>query len=196
VSNTIDAPRLRAMIDAGDDVLIVDVRTPSEFASVHIPGAYNVPLDTLGEHASELARRVRRPVVLVCASGARAAQAERRLAGAGMGNLKLLTDGISGWEAQGGDVLRAAPHWGLERQVRAVAGSIVFGSVLASFRFPRLRVVAGGIGAGLLFSAVTNTCGMAALLAKLPYNRGATCDVDAVVAALTAPSSDRVARAS
>jgi len=52
-------------------------------------------------------------------------------------------------------------------------------------RVPGLRYVAGLVGAGLPFSALTNTCGMAAVLAKLPYNRGATCDMREVVARLT-----------
>lgn len=189
MNNTIDASRLRMMIDAGEDVRILDVRTPGEFESLHIPGSYNVPLDTLGEHAGELARRVQRPVVLVCASGTRAAQAERRLADAGMGNVKILTDGISGWEAQGGDVRRGRARWGLERQVRLVAGSIIVGSVLASVPFPKLRIVAGAVGAGLTYSALTNSCAMGMVLAKLPYNRSAGCDIDAAVAALIAPAA-------
>lgn len=187
MANTIDTLAARALMEAGADVRIIDVRTPAEFESVHIPGSYNVPLDTLGEHAAELAGRVSGPVVLVCASGNRAAQAERRLAQAGMDNVKILTGGIAEWEAKGAPVRRGRSRWGLERQVRLVAGSLVLASVLASVRVPELRYVAGLVGAGLTFSALTNTCGMAAVLAKLPYNRGATCDIDAAVAALVTP---------
>jgi rhodanese-related sulfurtransferase len=192
MGNTIDCASLRSLLDEGADLRILDVRTPGEFESVHIPGSYNVPLDTLGEHAGELARRAAHPIVLVCASGARATQAERRLAEAGMDDLKILTGGMAGWEAVGGPVRRIRARWGLERQVRLAAGSMVLGAVVASVWAPPLRFVAGFVGAGLTFSALTNTCTMATVLAKLPYNRGAECDIDAAVAALTGPPTAKV----
>ena len=55
-------------------------------------------------------------------------------------------------------------------------------SVLASLRFPRARFLAGGVGFGLLTAALTNTCAMGMMLAKLPYNRGPECDLDGVIA--------------
>jgi hypothetical protein len=60
----------------------------------------------------------------------------------------------------GGDVVKGDEKWALDRQVRGVAGSIVLASILASLKFPRFRFLAGGVGFGLLFSAVTNTCAM------------------------------------
>ena len=152
----------------------------------HVTGPLGVPA-LLTPHAGELARKVTQPVVLVCASGGRASQAERRLAEAGMDNVKVLTGGITDWQAKGGAVRRVKSRWGLERQVRLVAGSLVLGSIVASIWAPPMRYVAGLIGAGLTFSAVTNTCGMAMVLAKLPYNRSASSDIDAAVAALTEP---------
>ena len=56
---------------------ILDVRTPSEFDTAHIAGAYNVPLDLLREHRDEILRHLDEDVVLVCRSGQRAAQAEQ-----------------------------------------------------------------------------------------------------------------------
>lgn len=44
-------------------------------------------------------------------------------------------------------------------------------AIVASVRRPAARFLAGAVGGGLVFSAVTNTCGMAAVLARLPYNR-------------------------
>jgi hypothetical protein len=66
-----------------------------------------------------------------------------------------------------------------------VAGSIVASSVLTSLKYPKARFVAGAVGAGLTFAAVSNTCAMGAMLAKLPYNRSNSCDVNAVVDQLT-----------
>ena len=65
-----------------------------------------------------------------------------------------------------------------------MAGSIVFVSVLVSLWVPAAVFVAGFIGAGLTFAAVSNTCTMGMLLARLPYNRGAGCDVDAAITRL------------
>ncbi len=181
----VDAHTLRQWLAQGADVRVLDVRSPAEFEGVHIPGAYNVPLDTLGEHAEDIRRHVAETVVLVCRSGMRASQAEQRLATVGMGNVKVLEGGMTAWERSDGEVNRGVPRWDLERQVRLVAGSIVLLAVLASIWVPALRFVAGFVGAGLAVAALTNTCAMGMVLSKLPYNRGATCDVDAVVAQLT-----------
>lgn len=181
----VDATTLEQWLDQGLDVRVLDVRSPAEFEGVHIPGAYNVPLDTLGEHAEDIQRHVDEPVVLVCRSGMRASQAEQRLAGAGMGNVKVLEGGMMAWERIDGEVRRGEVRWDVERQVRLVAGSIVFASIIASIWMPALRYVAGFVGAGLTFAALSNTCAMGMLLSKLPYNRSNTCDVNAVVDQLT-----------
>ena len=54
---------------------------------------------------------------------------------------------------------------------RLAAGSIVATSILASIWKPKARFVAGGIGAGLTFAALSNTCAMGAALGCLPFNR-------------------------
>ena len=60
---SIDAATLRAWLADDQTVHLVDVRTPGEFETAHIPGSYNVPLDTLEEHGANL-RQVNQPVVL------------------------------------------------------------------------------------------------------------------------------------
>ena len=72
----------------------------------------------------------------------------------------------------------------MDRQVRLTAGSLVVLGVLLDFVVPGLRFLALFVGAGLVFSAVTNTCTMALGLAKLPYNRGPVVDPDATIAKL------------
>jgi rhodanese-related sulfurtransferase len=160
------------------------VRTPAEFETGHIPGAYNVPLDLLKEHREELRNHLDEDVVLVCRSGARAGQASQALAGVGLPNLKVLDGGMLAWQAANAPVRQGTPRWDLERQVRLVAGSIVLLSILGSVFLPGLKWVAGFIGAGLTFAALTNTCAMGMLLSTLPYNRGASCDLDTVVGEL------------
>lgn len=175
---------LGALLESHPDVRILDVRTPAEYETVHIPGAYNVPLDVLGEHGREIRANVAAPVVLVCQSGQRARKAEEALRGAGMPNLHVLDGGMNAWVSAGRSVVRGAQRISLERQVRIAAGALVAVGALALAANPAFAVVPALIGAGLLFSGLTNTCAMAMLLGRLPYNRSATCDVSAMVRAL------------
>ncbi|KQZ90882.1 sulfurtransferase [Phycicoccus sp. Root563] len=167
----LDAAAVQNWLTAADGPRLLDVRSPAEFTTAHIPGSYNVPLDLLREHKGELRTHLGDDVVLVCRSGARAAQAETVLATTGLENLHVLTGGITAWEAAGGPLTRGAQTWELERQVRLVAGSIVLAGVLASTVAPWAKWVSAGIGAGLTGAAVTNSCAMGMLLSKLPYNR-------------------------
>lgn len=153
---------------------VIDVRTPGEYATGHVPGAHNIPLDRLDQAypaLSEAARRGR--LLMVCASGARSERACVQLAGAGI-PAATLQGGTSAWAAAGLDVERPAGAravWPMERQVRFTAGALVLVGFLIGLRFPPVHWLSAGIGAGLVFSAVTNTCGMAAVLSKLPHNR-------------------------
>lgn len=183
---TLYPAELLELMESGKDIRVIDVRTPGDFDTVHIPGAYNVPLDLLREHRDEFCAHLDEDVVLVCRSGRRAVQAEEDLRTAGLINVHLLDGGMLGWEGEGLPVNRGASRWDLERQVRLVAGSIVFGSVLASVAVPKLKWLAAGIGGGLTFAALSNTCAMGMVLSKLPYNRSASCDAQSVVARLVA----------
>ena len=180
----LDVQSLQERLGTERSPRLLDVRTPAEFETSHIPGSYNVPLDTLREHREELRRHLDEDVVLVCRSGNRAAQAEQSLAEVGLPGLRVLDGGIVGWESSGAPLARGNQTWELERQVRLVAGSIVAASVLGSLVVPGLQWVAAGVGGGLVFAALTDTCAMGMLLAKLPWNRGASCDLDQVVKAL------------
>ena len=173
-------------MDSSTPPRVLDVRTPGEFDTIHMPGAYNVPLDLLREHRDEILSHVEDDVVLVCRSGQRAAQAEEMLRQVRLTNVHNLDGGISAWEAKGFAVDRGAQRWDLERQVRLVAGLIVALSILVSIVVPGVEWVAFTIGAGLTLAALTNTCAMGMLLAHLAYHRGATCDLRTVVAQLVA----------
>src|SRR5689334_23083613 len=128
---TVHAAELRTLLNSAVPPRVIDVRTPGEFDTVHMPGTYNVPLDLLREHRDEILSHLDQDVVLVCRSGQRATQ----------------------------------------------EGLIVAVSILASVLIPGAKWVAFAIGAGLSFAALTNTCAMGMLLARLPYNRGATWDL-------------------
>lgn len=181
LADVIDVATLRALRATDEGIRVLDVRTGGEFETVHIPGSYNVPLDTLAEHAHELAD-VDHPVVLVCQSGGRATQAHGTLVDAGKASLHILDGGIAAWQEAGGDVVRGATErWAMDRQVRLVAGSLVLSGIVASTLVPKAKWLAGGVGAGLTYSALSNTCAMATMLGKLPYNQADGCDIEGVL---------------
>ncbi|MEU3744268.1 MULTISPECIES: rhodanese-like domain-containing protein [Streptomyces] len=175
---------LQQLIKHGRGPRVLDVRTPGEFRTVHIPGSYNVPLDTLREHRAELLTHLDEDVVLVCRSGARAAQAEQALAEAGLPNLRVLDGGMMTWEAAGAPVNRGEARWDMERQVRLVAGSVVLATGLVGVLVPGVHLIGTAIGAGLTYAALSNSCMMGVLLSKLPYNRGPRTDIRTVIASL------------
>jgi rhodanese-related sulfurtransferase len=170
---------------------VLDVRTPAEFETAHIPGSYNVPLDVLDKRAAEVVARLEDDdVVLVCRSGQRSTQAQVSLRKAGLSGGRVLESGIIDWEGRGFALDRGAPRWDLERQVRLVAGSVVLSSVLGSVAVPRLKWVAAAIGAGLTYAALSNTCAMATALSKLPFNRSAAPDAERSLAQLGEPAAE------
>lgn len=188
-ATTIDSQDLRERLGSPAPPRVLDVRTPGEFQSAHIAGAYNVPLDLLREHRDEIIKHLDDEVVLVCRSGQRAAQAEQTLRTAGLANVHILDGGITAWETRGFAVNRGAQRWDLERQVRLVAGALVLSSIVGSIAAPKLKWLAAGVGGGLTVAALTNTCAMGTALSKLPYNRGATCDAPTIVAQLVGSQS-------
>lgn len=175
---------LQRLIEDGRGPRLLDVRTPGEFQSAHIPGAYNVPLDTLREHRAELLNHLDEDVVLVCRSGGRAAQAGQALAEAGLPHLRILDGGMTAWEAAGAPVNRGPQRWDLERQVRLIAGSVVLVTGVTGVYVRGAHLIGTAIGAGLTFAALSNTCAMGMLLSKLPYNRGPRTDIRTVIASL------------
>lgn len=191
---TIDSQALRERLNSAVPPLVIDVRTPGEFETAHIAGAYNVPLNLLREHRGEIITHLDEDVVLVCRSGQRATQAEETLRTAGLANVHILDGGITAWQAKGLAVNRGKPRWDLERQVRLVAGAIVLSSVLGSVAAAKLKWIAAAIGGGLTIASLTNTCAMGMMLSKLPYNRGAICDAQTVVAQLVGSPTDQTAR--
>ncbi|MGZ8492190.1 MAG: rhodanese-like domain-containing protein, partial [Gemmatirosa sp.] len=116
LSPVLSPAELARLLRDHPETRLLDVRTPGEFEAEHIAGAYNVPLDTLGEHGPEIRAAVAEPVVLVCRSGQRARKAEAALTAAGMTNLHVLEGGMSAWTAAAQPVRRGAPRMSLERQ--------------------------------------------------------------------------------
>jgi rhodanese-related sulfurtransferase len=181
----LDADQARTRLP---DLTVIDVRTPREYASGHLPGALNIPLDQLRRALPAIREAADRgEILVVCASGARSQNACRTLAEHGV-TTATLTGGTSAWAA-GGHELRhpadgARTTWSMERQVRLTAGSVVLLGLGLGLLHPAWQLLSAGIAGGLVYSALSNTCGMAAILSKLPHNRPRPADLDATLTAL------------
>lgn len=152
---------------------LIDVREYPEYAGGHIEGSRLVPLSTLEAESASWDKTQR--ITLVCQSGKRAEQARHKLAANGFENLTVLAGGVQAWK-EAGRPLSQAEHrpWAMERQVRVVAGSLVLVFVtLGFFVSTYLFLGAGLVGGGLVFAGVSNTCMMASVLGRMPWNRQA-----------------------
>jgi len=170
VNGTISADDLKKLAGRRGEAQWVDVRTASEYASGHVPGAINIPMEQIEARLADLSTDC--PIVLICQSGVRA-----RLAAALLEprrtDVTVLDGGTSAWVSAGFPVVvNSATRWGLERQVRLVAGLlVVIGAVLALTVNPHWVYLSGFVGLGLAFAGLTNICAMASLLCKMPWNR-------------------------
>ena len=166
---------LQNLLNTKPDLSLLDVRTPVEYAEVHIPHACNEPLDGLQPTVLFHSGRLRKgqPIYLICRTGARAAKAAQRFATEGFDQgVVVVEGGTEAWIAAGLPVKRSvAKVISLERQVRIAAGTLVLtGLLLAYFVHPAFVGISAFVGAGLIFAGVTDWCGMGLLLAKLPWN--------------------------
>ncbi len=169
--NTITPQELYQRLASGTVIDLIDVRTPVEFREVHAAPARNIPLDRLDPAALAAAHRNGEPLYVICRSGNRGRQACEKLAAAGL-NVVNIEGGTLAWEQAGLPVVRGKKAISLERQVRIAAGFLVLlGSVLALVVHPYWAALAAFVGAGLMFAGITDTCGMALVLARMPWNR-------------------------
>jgi rhodanese-related sulfurtransferase len=154
---------------AARDVTVIDVREPMEYASGHITGSLNIPLSRITQ-----ADLPSGPLVLVCQSGNRSSKGLSQLLQQGHPHpVADLVGGIPAWQ-QAGFSLRKLTNAPLPlmRQVQIAAGSLVLlGVILSQTVAPGWIWLSGFVGAGLTFAGISGFCGMARLLAVLPWNR-------------------------
>jgi rhodanese-related sulfurtransferase len=160
---------LKALLDGGECEL-VDVREAVEWANGRVGGARHVALGDLAARCGEIGRNG--VVVVMCQSGKRSRQAAALLRERGIANVQELEGGFTAWETAGFETERdeRAP-WRLERQVRLAAGLLVLGGLSLSLLWPGAIALSWFVGAGLVFAALTDWCGMGMLLSKAPWNR-------------------------
>lgn len=169
---TMSPKQLHDLVQSGNSVELIDVRTPVEYREVHVGFARNVPLDQLDTTEFAFGRNGSEPLFVICRSGSRGKQACEKFLAAGYTNVVNVEGGTQAWDQAGLPVVRGKKAISLERQVRIVAGLIVLiGSVLGAFVSPYWIGLSAFVGAGLTFAGITDTCGMGMLLARMPWNQ-------------------------
>ena len=159
-----------ANIQARGSAQLIDICSPTEYASGHIPGAINIPMEQISTRIADL--RIDSPVVLICKSGQRAC-ATAQLLEASRTDVLVLDGGTRAWKESGGRVVvNTRTGWSLERQVRLGAGLLVLMGVVLSLVWNRGWIgLSAFVGLGLTFAGLTDMCGMAFLLTKMPWNK-------------------------
>jgi rhodanese-related sulfurtransferase len=153
--------------------VLVDIRDSDEFARRHIPGALSRPIAAFEQ--AHLRIDPDNDVIFTCRSGMRTAACSQRLKDAVLGDAFVLNGGVDGW-ARAGLPVRENARAPLEmmRQVQIGAGFLVLAGVTLGFAIhPAFYLLAAGVGAGLTFAGATGFCGMARILAVMPWNRAA-----------------------
>jgi rhodanese-related sulfurtransferase len=154
-----------------EEAILIDVREPPEYATEHIPGARLLPLSTFDP--TRVPQEAGKKVVLHCVMGMRSAQAGQKLLDAGFTSIYNFRGGIQAWKDAGYTTAQGQRKpLSLQRQGQIVSGSLVLlGTILGAVASPWFLLLSGVVGAGLVYAGVSGTCGMAMLLAQLPYNQ-------------------------
>jgi rhodanese-related sulfurtransferase len=159
----------------GDNAIVVDVRTPSEHRSIHIENSKLIPLEKFksinfkDEFRDSFSDK---QVYINCATGMRSKKACQELLNLGFTNFFLIEGGINAWEKAGLPVKKGRQSISIQRQIQIVVGSaVLLGTGLGLTISPYFYSISVFFGGGLLFAGLSNTCMLAILLTKMPWNR-------------------------
>ena len=171
-SKSISPQELHQRRQSGEAHHLLDVRTAREHAALQLEGARLIPLGQI-DPIRHFPQGCSEPIYVLCRSGARAERACAQLEEAGLQQVFQVKGGILAWEKAGLPVTRGpAQGLSLERQVRIAIGSLVVLGVLLGWRVhPAGYALSAAMGGGLVFAGLTDWCGMALLMAKMPWNR-------------------------
>lgn len=149
----------------------INVCTEAEYKEKHIEGVRSVPLDSLGKHLPEF--KDKKTIYIHCRSGARGKRAGEFLLAHGIqAEIVNVEGGILAWEEARYPVKISSSRLPLMRQVLLAAGILVAISGVLGFTVnTNFFFISMFVGFGLTFSGLTGWCGMAYLLAKMPWNK-------------------------
>lgn len=163
---------------ANGEALLIDVREPDEFKSGHIPYAMSVPLAKVEETLKKLELPKDKKIIFQCLKGTRGAMACANAMSAGCcaSAPYNIEGGIGAWQEAGLPIVRAGQSAGgkisIFRQVQIIVGGLIALMVLLGFGgWGTGYVIAGLLGAALMIAGLTGFCGLAFLLARMPWNK-------------------------
>lgn len=172
---TIDAVALQEKI-LKNEVLLIDVRENDEFSREHISNAISIPLSQLEHYLPHIANETR-DIVFQCQKGKRGENAANKALDIWREKtIYNLTGGIEAWQSAGYEVVsptNTGAKLPINRQVFIAAGSLIIFFSLVGLGSKLGPLVTLLMGSGLLFAGITGWCGMALLLKKMPWNKGA-----------------------
>lgn len=167
----IDAKTVEQWLKEGD-VVLIDVREPAEHSAEKITGSYLYPLSMIDKKS--LPEQKNKKLVLHCRSGKRSTIACQKLLSKHP-ELEIynLEGGLESWRAQGYQVEKTSSFLlPLDRQVQLTVGVLIFfSSLLAYVINPLFTILTAFLGLGLMFAGLSGYCGLAFLIAKMPWNQ-------------------------
>lgn len=168
--NFIDPSELKNLLDS-NNIYLIDVRSTDEFLIRHIDKAKNIPLPILS--LDQIDNPEHKKIVLQCESGVRSEKAAIKLKSLSQGlEVFSLTGGIKNWENSNYPIIKGKDSkFPIMRQVQIIAGSLILlGSLLGIFVARSFLFIPLFVGCGLMFAGISGWCGMAKLLALMPWN--------------------------
>ena len=174
-----------ALAEKDPQVKLLDVRSALEFSEAHIKDSMNVPLDMLSNKINELSQS-KQSYVVFCRTGNRSPMAADMLLQSGIHAVKVMEGGMTLWQKEGLPVIKGQGGVSLERQVRIIAGSLVFlGIIMSGLVHWTFIFISVFVSCGLIYAGLTDNCLMGMLLMRLPYNKklyktkldGGTCSI-------------------
>ncbi len=166
---TISVDNFLKLQNKSPKVKLIDTRTKPEYDRENIELAIHIPTDKLLKH------KFSQDDILVfhCQSGNRTRQAENLFNSLDVKEVYSLEGGITSWKqaSQKTNINTKAPL-PIMRQVQMIVGFMVILGVVLGYLFsPLFNIISAFFGAGLLFSGISGSCGLANILMLLPYNK-------------------------
>ena len=176
--NTITAKEFLSLKKSNPDIVVIDLRTPAEVEKERLEDCHCIPVHEINTEnvkslLQEKGKNSSETIYLLCQSGKRAEMATQKLATDDELKTVILHGGLNAIKSEGETTItskrKVIP---LERQVRITAGALVLTGIVLGFAVnPSLFYLSAFVGAGLVFSGITDTCPMAMLIARMPWNQ-------------------------
>lgn len=171
--NKIDAKTLKNWLD-NNEAILIDVREAIEYKTCSIPSSKHLPLSQVNIDKAHLPEHKNKKLAFHCKSGKRSTMACEKLINEGINfDIYNLEGGIDAWIKENLPTISLKKTLPLERQVQLIISLIIISGLGLNYfqhnaYYLFLPLIAG---LGLLNAALTGWCGMAKLIAKMPWNK-------------------------